>query len=123
MRSFRLLLMLGFLVGCGTEPSSIPKGNPTNSTGGGSSSPSPVITALDIPIQGVCVEVISGKIWVENDGDRMDIYNNEDCAHGPHPKKALCNNVHIGELNCETGEYRYYIEAEYADMVLYWLAL
>ncbi len=117
------ILMLYLMVSCGTDNISVLKDNPTNPNGEGYSSPSPVITTLDVPTKGTCIEVIEDEIWVENEGHHMDIYNNEDCDHGPDPKEVLCNNVHIGEVDCETGGYRYYIEYNYTDMVLYKLEL
>ena len=54
------------------------------------------LTVETIASDGQC-KYMGDDIWVEHEGSVVDVYNNDDCDHGPVPKIAYCNNMgHYG---------------------------
>ena len=104
----------------------LPEGTPgvdgtdgLNGSDGVDGLPGLIHTSFAIPTHGACYQVAPG-LYVENEGDHVDVYNNSDCAHSPAPKKALCNNVYEQEV-CPVGNYLFYVEDAYGDMIIHTL--
>lgn len=100
-----LLCLLVFLSGCGRVKFSTEPLNPDSHH-----------SVVNIPVQGQCVLVEPG-LWVENEGDHIDLYNNNQCDHGPSPFVALCDNTYQQEL-CAVQNFLFYITGTYGTMVL-----
>lgn len=92
---------------------------PTGLTG-----PKGVITKItSIPTGGQCVNLGDG-IYVENEGDHADIYNNSSCDHGPNPKKAYCDdmmteNSNIQSVSCRIGLRVFTVMGTYGNMEVF----
>lgn len=88
-----------------------------------------VLSTVLAPITGKCYNVAPG-IWVENEGDHADVYNNNQCSHLGKAEKyndagAICNDIEpygkfdysSGEI-CWVGDLQVSIEGIYGDMVI-----
>lgn len=78
-----------------------------------------VHSSMPIPTTEECYSV-APNVWVENEGNHIDVYNNADCDHGPLPKTEYCNNVYEQEM-CPVGILLFYPEDTYKDMVIHML--
>ena len=58
--------------------------------------------------KGDCVEVGTER-YAENEGSKVDIYNNNTCDHHPEPKTSLCNDITSGHV-CYVGTTQYSAE-------------
>jgi len=78
------------------------------------------------PVYNKCVKLMSG-IYMKNEGDKADFYNNSSCSHGTNDDGVYCNNVTDGELGGDDREvctivfanktmYRYTIVGRGEDM-------
>lgn len=80
------------------------------------------LTIYDIPTRGQCVDLGDG-VYVENEGNEADIYNNDDCDHGPGSKKVLCDDLKSSngksESVCWVGRRQFSILGNGLDMKLY----
>lgn len=64
---------------------------------------------------GECVDVGEG-LWVENEGDHIDIYDNNTCSH--RNDGVLCNNVYTKD-SCFIGNRVFFVEGVYNYMELH----
>jgi len=69
------------------------------------------------PTEGACVQVGEG-VYVENEGSKADVYNNDQCNHSPEPNAAICDNLTPGHV-CYAGTTQYSIQGTEDDMVVY----
>lgn len=76
---------------------------------------SALLTTVITGTVGGCYQ-LTDELWVENEGNHIDVYNNADCDHSPAPKAALCNNVYQQEI-CAVDNKLFYIEGTYEKMV------
>ena len=65
---------------------------------------------------GECVDVGDG-LWVENEGDHIDVYSNDKCSHRD-PQLVACNNVYEQE-SCFVGNRVFFVEGRYNFMELH----
>lgn len=78
------------------------------------------------PTYGKCVKLMSG-VYMKNEGEKADFYNNSSCSHGTNDSGVYCDNVTDGELGGNDREvctiifsnqkmYRYTIVGRDEDM-------
>ena len=100
-----------------------PAGN--NGNDGVDGSDAVILTIVDMPVAGACYAVAPG-LFAENEGNtKADLYNNDQCDHGPTPNKVLCDNLHsddddngAGEI-CAVDNYIFIVEGGYSAMQMY----
>jgi len=112
---FLTSLIIVTLVGCGYAD--LETTSPTEVINNYKSS----VTFLPIPYKGQCVRV-NDSIWVENEGNHMDVYNNDDCDHDPSPKRDYCNDRAPGQV-CWVGCKQLSIEGKNSSMILHVLSV
>ena len=94
-----------FLMGCGKISTNITDIVPEE----------PVAVVFSIPVVGECTQLNDG-VWIENEGNKADIYNNSDCNHNPLPKTAYCDNIYPLDM-CQVGNFLFWIEGTNNTMI------
>ena len=76
-----------------------------------------------INTQGVCIH-LGDSIYVENEGDHADLYNNSTCDYSPNPKKKYCDNMktesnNLESIACRVGLRVFTIQKTYGSMEIF----
>lgn len=75
------------------------------------------LTIQALPNHGECV-YLGHDIWVENEGNKVDVYNNDQCDHNPAPFDAYCDNLKPGH-SCWVGTNQVTTQDKYDDTTVY----
>lgn len=116
-----LILMMVFMVSCGGSGDRGATGS-TGSPGApgqdGADGESPYIYyTVDASSIGTCYQV-SDTVWVENENHEIDVYNNDDCDHGPSPKYEYCDDF-VEHQTCGVDGLLIWFQGVGSDMVLH----
>ena len=71
---------------------------------------------VETPVYGECYEVADG-IYIENEGNRIDVFNNSLCDRSPVPFDDYCNNIYDNKV-CVVDNYLIFPEGTYNRMLI-----
>ena len=110
----------GIILTCGNDTTLIPNG--TDGIDGedgtdGKDGSGVILTKMNLSTINDCAYLDTG-IWVKNESNKFDVYNNNKCKDNPAPHRALCNNIPEHQV-CWVDNMQLSINGINTDMVLH----